>query len=593
MPSLGPYLKSNPTNNGVNLQSYAHASRLYADNVFALAPKAGWLYYVVFDVNPNAVIDKTWFNRQHVAEVGMLVKNADLPKFQITTEVLNQYNRKTIVQKNIAYQPVNLTLHDDNSNVTHNLWLNYFRYYFVDSTLSGTGPNGTAKDNNVGAYSNNKYLPSTNIFTPTNYGLNSSLVVDPFFRSITLYQLNKQVFTSFQLINPIVKSWDHDRLDQTQGNKVAESKMSVEYETVFYGSGQVKKDDPTGFAVFHYDNTPSPLGNPNLSSANVYGDVTGDSNPNGKPSAIDHLNSLLTPNYSLPRGTSVSSPSATGQITATPISLVSISAPTTLTQTPAPLGVVPTSSESIDAGTKELSQLSQLTSAVDSAQFTISTNDTTPSGNTVSPGNYFPIPQPLEDSSLYTNSSIDQTSSVSEIQSALSHLNTSWANDNDFVGTQVVSPDVIANRLNNATSSEEFSAIQQAAQLSLTLTQNLQQTVNNKYQAEYSRLTSLLNSAQTNTLGSNTQSLHQKLVDLSVVINSLESQLDAISRNFVPTSSAASDPSYLNVLNQLKAQVNSYTQTMNVYNESVQPDIPLSISTNFVVVPANVSIYGL
>jgi hypothetical protein len=35
--------------------------------------------------------------------------------------------------------------------------------------------------------------------------------------------------------------------------------MNVAYETVFYGAGQVKKDTPTGFAMFHYDNSPSPL----------------------------------------------------------------------------------------------------------------------------------------------------------------------------------------------------------------------------------------------------------------------------------------------------------------------------------------------
>jgi len=576
MPAIGSYLQSN--NNGVDLRSYTHASRLYADNVFALAPKTGWLYYVVFDVNPNAVIDKTWFNRKHVAEVGMLVKNADLPKFQITTEVLNQYNRKTIVQKNVVYQPVTLTLHDDNSNVTHNLWLNYFRYYFVDSTLSGTGPNGTAKDNNVGAYSNNKYLPSTDIFTPTNYGLNSSLVVDPFFRSITLYQLNKQTFTSFQLVNPIIKSWDHDRLDQTVGNKIAESKMSVEYEAVFYGTGKITKDNPTGFALFHYDNTPSPLGNPNLSSHGIYGDVTGNGNPNGQPSALDKLNSLLSPNYSLPQGTPVSSVTFQQSNNAVPISLVTVNSAPILTQTPI-LG--------------NSQQLSELSSLVASAQFTMSTVDTSPAGTAVAPGNYFPTPLPLENSLPYTASNIDQNSSISDIQSALASLNTAWANDNDFVNSQIIDPDTITSKLNNATSPEEFSAIQQSAQFNLTIVENLQQTVNNKYSSESVRLNALLTSASTNTLGSSTLPLTQNLTYLSTTINSLVSQLTVIANGFNPTSLAAEDPSYINVLNQLINQVNNYVQVMNLYNETIEPTVPLSIITDFSIVPATVSVFGL
>jgi hypothetical protein len=35
--------------------------------------------------------------------------------------------------------------------------------------------------------------------------------------------------------------------------------MTVQYETVLYGTGKVERDKPTGFATIHYDNTPGPL----------------------------------------------------------------------------------------------------------------------------------------------------------------------------------------------------------------------------------------------------------------------------------------------------------------------------------------------
>jgi hypothetical protein len=206
MPSIGNFLQS-VVDTGIQVKDFAHATRLYADNVFALAPKAGWLYYVVFDVEPSAITDQKWANQQRLSEVGMLVKSADLPKFSIATEVVNQYNRKTVIQKNINYNPVSINMHDDQSNVVHNLWVNYYRYYYADSTWGGTGPIGTARDNTPGAFQNNKYLPSTDLFNPVNYGLNSKLTVAPFFRSITIYQMNKKLFTSYKLVNPIIQSW--------------------------------------------------------------------------------------------------------------------------------------------------------------------------------------------------------------------------------------------------------------------------------------------------------------------------------------------------------------------------------------------------
>jgi hypothetical protein len=293
MPAIGSYLQKG--NGQPDLRSYAHASRLYVDRVFALAPKTSWIYYVVFNINPDAITDSGWGNRKKINEVGMLVKSVDLPRFQVSIETINQYNRKTVIQKSLNYQPSTFMFHDDHSNTVHNMWLNYYRYYFTDSTYGGTGPIGTARDNTPGAYLNTKYEPANDLATTTGYGLNSPLVVDPFFNSITIYQLNKQVFTSFQLVNPLVSNWEHDHLDQAAGEKFAESRMMVNYEAVFYNTGRVEVDNPPGFATLHYDHTPSPLGvgGTTNSASDIFGDVSGDVPTGASP--LDVLNAVLNP----------------------------------------------------------------------------------------------------------------------------------------------------------------------------------------------------------------------------------------------------------------------------------------------------------
>lgn len=302
------------------LGSFAHATRLYVDDTFALAPKNGWIYYVVFNINQSALGNNSnagsttgptgglldllkgvantlddWKVRRQ-PEIGMLVKSTDLPKFAIQNEVLNQYNRKTYIQKAITYNPINMSFHDDMSNVTHRLWTYYYKYYFADSNY-GSG-NNFQVGSLPAAYKDTKYKSNSNIFGSTNYGLNNG-AVEPFFDSICIYQLNRKRFTSFILVNPMILQWDHDRLDQSSGNKILENKATIGYESVMYGEGYVKKDNPSGFATFHYDLTPSPLsiaggGNNSLfgpggiidGASEVFGDFSNIANGNASPLSI-------------------------------------------------------------------------------------------------------------------------------------------------------------------------------------------------------------------------------------------------------------------------------------------------------------------
>jgi hypothetical protein len=266
MPTIVDYL-SGFTNQG-NMHDYQHASRLYLDDTFALAPKTSWIYYVVFSINPAAISEVQWNEQKRGYEAGMLVKAADLPKFKIQVETMNQYNRKTLIQQKITYEPISLTFHDDMSNVTNSLWVNYFRYYYRD-TWHGqsvrTGNQLGAGDRAKADYGNTKYstgpssrLPDGRPGGAGKFGLNNNQSV-PFFNAVTIYQLNARRFTSYILVNPLIEAWEHDQLDQSQGSKFAQSRCTMGYETVFYGEGRVARDTPSGFATFHYDLTPSPL----------------------------------------------------------------------------------------------------------------------------------------------------------------------------------------------------------------------------------------------------------------------------------------------------------------------------------------------
>jgi len=257
---------------GPDLKSYSHASRLYVDNFYQYAPKNGWIYYVVFNINKSITLPLVQSYVNNNPTVGALVKTAELPKFKIATEVLNQYNKKTYVQSKIEYTPVSLTLHDDHDNTTTALWEAYYRYYFADNSEPAT-------DFQVGPkkFDDQKYRPQPSSGSRVDYGLNNGIKQYlPFFKSISIFQLNRQQFTGFNLINPIITDWSHDSLNQSE-SKFLENKMTIGYETVQYATGKLKGNNlgPDAYLEIIYDKTPSPLGVGGTGLPNIFGGIKG------------------------------------------------------------------------------------------------------------------------------------------------------------------------------------------------------------------------------------------------------------------------------------------------------------------------------
>lgn len=246
---------------GAIMKDYQHADRLYVRDTYARAPKFGFLYFVNFNINLNAIQANTQWSNILYKNVGMLVKRIDQPKFQLETETVNQYNRKTVVQKAIKYQPVSIEFHDDNNNITRDLWTSYFQYYFADSGYGNTLSNNTL----LPPFEDTKYK---DLFYK--YGLDNGQR-EPFFKSIDIYVLHQQKFTQYTLVNPLVTEWSHDTLDQSENGKILTNKMSVAYETVLYNQGVIKKDtDVDKFRAF-YDTSPSPLSIGGLGSKTIFG----------------------------------------------------------------------------------------------------------------------------------------------------------------------------------------------------------------------------------------------------------------------------------------------------------------------------------
>lgn len=265
-----------------DMRDHQHAARLFTDNYYALSPKVEFLYHVYFDINDaakRAPGANSGFSKQEPnIECGMLVKSCSIPGVQINTETKNQYGKKTNVQTQVQYTPINITFHDDNTNLISGMWQQYFKTYYADSNYPDElaiqptyNSPGRSKGQQQRSNSQEGQMTPTTATKQTNrsFGFND-FQTGHFFNKISIYQLARQRFFEYTLINPIIQSWQGPQLNSSSSNP-AENQMTLIYEGIKYAEGNITKSQPDGFAQLHYDTTPSPLSIMGGGSATLFG----------------------------------------------------------------------------------------------------------------------------------------------------------------------------------------------------------------------------------------------------------------------------------------------------------------------------------
>ena len=249
MPSINNFLQG--FQDGLpGMKDFRHASRLYLDDNYKLMPKQKFLFHVVF--NTDETLFFNGFNSNERYELNMLVKSCDLPKYNMSVEEKTQYNKKMYAATRIAYEPVNITFHDDHADTVNAFWKKYYEYHIADSVAL----------NSDLAISNTKddYYDGIDKKNITKFGMDTPAVrKKPYLKGIEIFVLHKQRFTSMTLVNPVIGSFSHDNLDQADGAGVLSNTMQILYETVIYKSGLINKNNVPGFATINYDKEPSPL----------------------------------------------------------------------------------------------------------------------------------------------------------------------------------------------------------------------------------------------------------------------------------------------------------------------------------------------
>lgn len=222
----------------LHLRDWRHANQFYTNFGHAFSPKVKFLYHVVFELNQNVPSNLRQNSEKFKKELSVLVNSTDLPSFRVNMENKQQYNRKKNLQTRVDYQDVQMRLYDDNVGSVRSMLQEYYQYYFEDGRHNETDGSFKQRD---------KYHSGK----PPNYGLNtrSHRANEAFFKYIHIYQMGKNQWNRYTIVNPLIAQWSHGDVSYAEGASMVEHTINFGYESVFYANGEVGSDlEPKGFA---------------------------------------------------------------------------------------------------------------------------------------------------------------------------------------------------------------------------------------------------------------------------------------------------------------------------------------------------------
>jgi hypothetical protein len=289
------------------LRDFQHASRVFRSDSYSYSPKHKFLFHVTFEINYDLIGLSQAFPEGTNTHFGLAVKTAQLPGYTFDTHIMNQYNRKRIVQTKVKYDDVTIKFHDDNANLIRNLWYAYFTYYYKDSTqnasassLAGLGNDAANIPQFVNQFATNtsafdynrRNTYDSSIYGDNEWGFIGQSTNDqitalsnltgiskaPFFKAINIFGFNQHMFAQYRLLNPTITSFKHDTYDYSSANGIMEHTMTIGYEGVNYYEGGIDGTSTDGqgnavagdFGKDLYDTITSPIARPG-STAKILG----------------------------------------------------------------------------------------------------------------------------------------------------------------------------------------------------------------------------------------------------------------------------------------------------------------------------------
>ncbi len=280
-----------------------HASNYYVKGTyFTKVPFTKFQWTVSFNLTP-AALEKLTISQQDLAEgLTYTAQSVDLPGWDIDQVLINQYNRKRVVNTTVTYKQVTLTFFDTVDGFFRN---------FISSYMNLTSDNFTSTGVDL--------IKDRDLLAPNlknGYGITAVDQISGADNFIDYIQINQEYggnVTPVRLLNPKISSVSRDTLDYSQQSGIVKWTVIVQPEGLEFLPSQVHPDYSESAVAALYNPAPYTeqadsgegfdAGGPVVSGANtssVNNAIRSAQNPNAVLAEV-----FQKPGGSIPAGTAI------------------------------------------------------------------------------------------------------------------------------------------------------------------------------------------------------------------------------------------------------------------------------------------------
>lgn len=227
------------TEQDIALHPANRAAHLYQSGTSQQTRRADQ-FYVVFNlyplVNDDFLVPKYDFLKVYRDRLHFLCHTVEGPKFQIQQDVINQYNRKRVINRKVDYDPLSLRMYDTVDGLALKFIKMLYEFEFQNARLytpSGhpaDGPGGATRDN-----FQESILTNENQFKKNhNFGMRAQPNhTHRLIKSIDLYQLAGTFWSRAKMIHPRLSRMDMDQFDYSS-SAVTNISAGFQYENLLF-----------------------------------------------------------------------------------------------------------------------------------------------------------------------------------------------------------------------------------------------------------------------------------------------------------------------------------------------------------------------
>lgn len=223
-----------------NFATKYHVNR----HVLNTVPKPKHTFFVCLVPTPEA-LQFAGMTEYNILDFIFAVKESDIPGVNVDIETLDQHNRKRLVQTKVNFDPISLTMYDDNSSKVQMLLDSYMSYHYASfrpNIITDAGPGRDTKQQH-----GSKYLTGSTEFQPGMYGYKPKDI--PFFSRVSIFKLHSdKKISSWTCFNPLISRIKYDPVTYAADAEPSQINMTMEYEVMIPYDHNVSSENISSLA---------------------------------------------------------------------------------------------------------------------------------------------------------------------------------------------------------------------------------------------------------------------------------------------------------------------------------------------------------